>query len=303
MATFNYTVDTHPMADELSSMSRHVNATTGAVVAMQTAVILAEEKAADHVCANVNKGFYSLIRSQISQKMAKYQSDVDSNLMQLNQQKIALVAIKQRMERDYNLICSRYIKLFNGLNSNLRLRVYELDRPAMDLAIKENEKSSNRVKNLAATITIGQLESVSLGQNILGSNVKLRGLRVLNSMKTFLSGMVLQKKRTEEILIKQPGIQDRIFYLPAVLIETKASQQGESLAEIFISSTGLTQFQRNQIKNQLIGQLYNLNWQPAYSKHPEVDKYFRNLCAESNLSDRVKKMTLNLYESSSISTL
>ena len=47
MANFNYTVDTKPMADEMRSVSRHVNATTGAVVAMQTAVIIAEEKAAD----------------------------------------------------------------------------------------------------------------------------------------------------------------------------------------------------------------------------------------------------------------
>ena len=102
MATFNYTVDTKPMAEEMRSVSRHVNATTGAVVAMQTAVIIAEEEAAnqvinaeaaaaEHVCNNVNKGFYSLIRSQISQKMAKLQSDVDSHLMQLVQQKKCLI--------------------------------------------------------------------------------------------------------------------------------------------------------------------------------------------------------------------
>ncbi|MCX6161945.1 MAG: hypothetical protein NTV87_11535 [Ignavibacteriae bacterium] len=41
MATFNYTVDTQPMADEMRSVSHHVNATTGAVVAMQAAVISA----------------------------------------------------------------------------------------------------------------------------------------------------------------------------------------------------------------------------------------------------------------------
>lgn len=102
MATFNYTVDTHPMADEISSVSNHLKGTTVAVVAMQTAVVLAEKKAADHVCDNVNKGFYTLMRSQISQKIAKLQSEVDSHLMQLNQQKKQLSAIKSRMERDYN---------------------------------------------------------------------------------------------------------------------------------------------------------------------------------------------------------
>ena len=93
MATFNYTVDTTPMADELSSVSRNVNGTTAAVGVMQTAVIIAETKASDLICSNVNKGFYSLIRSQISQKMAKLQSDVDSHLMQLVQQKKALLSI------------------------------------------------------------------------------------------------------------------------------------------------------------------------------------------------------------------
>ena len=137
MATFNYTVDTQPMAAEMSNVSHHVNITTGAVIAMQTAVIAAEETATDHICNNVNKGFYSLIRSQISQKLAKLQSEVDSNVMQLVQQKNALLNIKHRMQRDYNMIASRYIKLFNGLNANLKSRVFELDKPTIDFACKE----------------------------------------------------------------------------------------------------------------------------------------------------------------------
>ena len=112
MATFNYTVDTNPMAQEIGSVSNHIKGTTTAVVAMQAAVILAEEKAADHVCTNVNKGFFTLIRSQISQKVAKLQSEVDSHLMQLNQQRKQLLSIKGRMERDYNMISNRYSKLF-----------------------------------------------------------------------------------------------------------------------------------------------------------------------------------------------
>jgi len=194
MASFNYTVDTKPMAEEMRSVSRHVNATTGAVVAMQTAVIIAEEKAADHVCNNVNKGFYSLIRSQISQKMAKLQSEVDSHLMQLVQQKNALLSIKNRMQKDYNMIASRYIKLFNGLNSNLKQRVFELDKPTIDFAVKEVDKVSNRSKYLTATIPIAQLESLAASQKIVASNVKYRGLNVIKSMRSFLFEMNTQKK-------------------------------------------------------------------------------------------------------------
>ena len=180
MATFNYTVDTHPMAQEMGSVSNHVKATTTAVVAMQTAVVLAEAKAAEHVSDNVNKGFYTLIRSQISQKIARLQSVVDSHLMQLNQQKKQLLAIKGRMERDYNMISGRYLKLFNGLNSNLKQRVFELDKPITDFAIREVEKVSNRTKHLTATVPVSQLESLAISQKIIASNLKFRGLNVIN---------------------------------------------------------------------------------------------------------------------------
>ena len=69
------------------------------------------------------------MRSQISQKIAKLQSEVDSQLMQLNAQRKQLLAIKNRMERDYNMLSDRYLKLFNGINQNLKQRILELDRP------------------------------------------------------------------------------------------------------------------------------------------------------------------------------
>ena len=61
-------IDTTPMADEIRTVSNHIEGTTTAVVAMQTAVVLAEKQAAETVCRNVNRGFYTLMRSQISQK-------------------------------------------------------------------------------------------------------------------------------------------------------------------------------------------------------------------------------------------
>ena len=99
------------MAQTVGTVSTHVNGTTAAVVAMKAAVVQAEKEGADHVCEKVNKGFYTLIRSQISQKIATLRSEVDSQLMRLNQQRKQLTAIRQRMERDYQMICGRYLKL------------------------------------------------------------------------------------------------------------------------------------------------------------------------------------------------
>ena len=249
MATFNYTVDTTPMATEIKSVSRHVEATTVAVVAMQTAVILAEEKAADHVCNNVNKGFYSLIRSQISQKMAKLQSEVDSHVMQLVQQKNALLSIKNRMQKDYNMISGRYMKLFNGLNANLKLRVFELDKPTIDFAVKEIDKLSNRTKYLTATIPVTQLESLSVSQKIIASNTKYRGLNVIKSMGSFLFEMINQKKLTDQILINDDRFTvSATVYIPIAICDCNRNKADNSY-EIIVPEDGLNNFSKSAIRN------------------------------------------------------
>jgi len=303
MASFNYTVDTKPMAEEMRSVSRHVNATTGAVVAMQTAVIIAEEKAADHVCNNVNKGFYSLIRSQISQKMAKLQSEVDSHLMQLVQQKNALLSIKNRMQKDYNMIASRYIKLFNGLNSNLKQRVFELDKPTIDFAVKEVDKVSNRSKYLTATIPIAQLESLAASQKIVASNVKYRGLNVIKSMRSFLFEMNTQKKLTDQILINDGRYTEiATVYIPIVICECNRDRTDAGV-EISVSDVELDNISKSAIKNTAFAELNQIEWQAKSSPNTEVKSEFSKLVSSSSKSQRVKDMATKLFQSNNYQTI
>ena len=303
MANFNYTVDTKPMADEMRSVSRHVNATTGAVVAMQTAVIIAEEKAADHVCNNVNKGFYSLIRSQISQKMAKLQSEVDSHLMQLVQQKNALISIKNRMQKDYNMIASRYIKLFNGLNSNLKQRVFELDKPTIDFAVKEVDKVSNRTKYLTATIPIAQLESLAASQKIVASNVKYRGLNVIKSMRSFLFEMNTQKKLTDQILINDGRYTETAtVYIPIVICECNRDKTDAGV-EISVSDVELDNISKSAIKNTTFAELNQIVWQAKSTPNTEVKSEFSKLVTSSSKSQRVKDMATKLFQSNNYQTI
>jgi len=303
MASFNYTVDTKPMADEMRSVSRHVNATTGAVVAMQTAVIIAEEKAADHVCNNVNKGFYSLIRSQISQKMAKLQSEVDSHLMQLVQQKNALLSIKNRMQKDYNMIANRYIKLFNGLNSNLKQRVFELDKPTIDFAVKEVDKVSNRTKYLTATIPIAQLESLAASQKIVASNVKYRGLNVIKSMRSFLFDMNTQKKITDQILINDGRYTETAtVYIPIVICECNRDKT-ESGFEITVSDVELDSISKSAMKNAAFAKINQMEWQSKEVPNAEVKSEFSKMVSSSSKSQRVKDMATKLFQSNNYQTI
>ena len=304
MATFNYTVDTKPMAEEIKSVSRHVNVTTGAVVAMQTAVILAEEKAADHVCNNVNKGFYSLIRSQISQKMAKLQSDVDSHLMQLVQQKNALLSIKIRMQRDYNMIAGRYGKLFNGLNANLKQRVFALDKPTIDFAIKEVDKVSNRAKYLTATFPKSQLESISLSQRIVSSNIKNRALNVINSMRSFLFEMNAQKKLTDQILINDNRYTGTAtIYIPVVICECNRDKTDSKNFEVIISDAELDNFSKAAIQNTAYAEINQVEWLQKTTPNSEINSEFSKLISSSAKSQRVKDLAQQLFQSNNYQTI
>jgi len=302
MATFNYTVDTDPMAREIGSVSNHVKTTTTAVVAMQTAVVLAEEKAANHVCENVNRGFFTLMRSQISQKIARLQSDVDSHLMRLNQQRKALLAIRGRMERDYNMISGRYLKLFNGLNSNLKQRVYELDRPTVDFAVKELERVSNRTKYLTATVPVTQLESLSTSQKIIASNVKYRGLNVITSMRKFLGDMSEQKKLTNRILLDRRKATNAILSIPVIITEANHDKYDNKSVETVISHIELNKATQSVIKEIIVTDMGNMKWQTV-EINSEVKSEFSKIVSNSNVSQRVKEMANKLFLANNYQTI
>ena len=104
MADFNFVVDTNPMADSVNQVSNHLTATTAAVVAMQTAVIASEKRSADKICANVDKGFYNLIRSQISMKLSVCYTEMQAKLALLMEYGKTLSKTQERMEGDYNRV-------------------------------------------------------------------------------------------------------------------------------------------------------------------------------------------------------
>ena len=164
MANFNFTVDTSPMASEMQSVSHGVNRVSGAVVAMQAAVIAAEKEGAEHVCQNVNKGFYSLMHSQISQKIAQLTSTVEAKLLELGQYAAALKNIQSHMTTDYNMISGRYTKLFKSINNNLEARVAELDMPVFKLVDRDAKLFESRRALNSGQFTVHQLESVLSSQ-------------------------------------------------------------------------------------------------------------------------------------------
>ena len=291
MARIDCVVDTQPMAED------QINDTTTAVVAMKAAIVLAEQQAADMVCRNVNKGFYTLMRSQISQKIAKLQSEVDSQLMQLNTQRKQLLAIKNRMERNYNMLSDRY------LNQNLKQRILELDRPVFNFAVQEVEKVSNRTKYLAATVPISQLESLITSQQIVISNIKYRAEKVIESMTNFLANTSEQKKLSERVLLKNEKVQNTTLLIPILVCESNFDSFDNKKLEVIVCKEQLNASVQSAMKNILNQHLEQLVWNDACEPHQEVKSEFSKMLATSNTSQRVKDMANKLFTATHFQTI
>lgn len=112
MAEFDFVVDTTPMAETVSSVSNHVTATTAAVVAMQTAVIASEKASAKKICNNVDAGFHSIIRSQLSMKISVAYTEMQAKLALLLEYSKTLRKTRDRMESDFNRVKRQYSQIF-----------------------------------------------------------------------------------------------------------------------------------------------------------------------------------------------
>jgi len=296
MAHFNFTVDTNPMADSIEGVSRHVNGTTAAVVAMQTAVVIAKQNSANNICNNVNLGFYSLIRSQISQKIATHKSKADAKIMELQQQSISLASIKSRMEKDYNMHANRYTKLFNSLNKALKGRIFELDKPTTSFINKDILPTANRTKQLSAATSIIQLESVTSGQLISTSNTKYNALQNISSMKDFIYSSENQKVLIGSILTDKGIDKPAEIYIPIIINESEGLNVRQSQWSISQSTSGHV---NNKIESFAYSNLPGLNWVEANnSETTKINQEFGAFVEHATVSDRIKKQMLKLLNAS-----
>lgn len=293
-------VDTAPMAAELQSVSNHVKGTTAAVVTMQTAVIAAENKGANKVCSNVNRGFFTLMRSQISQKIANKQSRVEALIMQLGQQKRQLLSIKTNMEREYGRIAERYLRIFTSINKELESRIRQIDQPVFELVNKHMTTSSNRMNALSGWVTTSQVEGITQSQQILVSKMKHNAQVALEQSTEFLSQIGEQRVLTGKVLISNPmGNESKTCQIPVVIWETLNDNSGIPRTEVN-TPEALAKIHSDQINN-VIRESETLPWGEDQSSM--VAEEFMSIVDSSASTPRVKDMIKKMFTSSDYKTV
>lgn len=307
MASFSFTVDTEPMARSIEGVTRHVDGVTTAVVAMQTAVVATEKEAADNICRNVNKGFYTLIRSQISQKIARLSSQANSKLMEMGQQNASLASIKNQMERDYMMIGSRYTKLFNSLNKSLKTRIFELDKPTTNFVANEIEPAANRLRLFLGKVPVLQAECVNTSQVLTASNTKSNALRAINAIKDFISQSKEQKKLINLILKNEPHSAAANYKVPFMVVEAGGLTVQQSQWSYYLpvsDEPALNNRLNKLLQTRFFEDASVCTWQVADGGElQKVSAAYRSLVEKADLPARLKQEMVKLMENNAWQSL
>lgn len=305
MAHFDCVVDTHDLAKSVDKVNKHIDATTGAVVTMQTAVVAAEKEGADHVCENVNRGFFALMYSQISQKMAALQSQIDATLLKLNYQRRQLNAIQTRMGRDYGTICARYGNIFTSLNRSLKQRVVDLDRPIINLVETDASKITNRQNLMMSNVPLNQEESVKLSQKIMSSNLKRKALDAIESISRFIADSQRLEKVTNNILLrKRMEAAQASLMVPVAVIQSNFDNSNSLVTQSYVSQIGLSDEAKSMINNRVAGAIRDdeLKWRHSENLD-ELKNQFRLMVSQAHIDSRRKDMMIRLFEHGNFETL
>lgn len=288
-------VDTIPMAEKIQRVGQNVEHTTMAVVAMKTAVVEAEKSGAQHICQNVNRGFFTLMQSQLSAKLAQKKSRTEALMAQLAMQKRRLLEIKNSMENDYQRICTRYGRIISSINKQLEQRIIDLDKPVYKFCTNDIATCTNRKLTVSGIAPIVQKEDVQTAQRINSSVLRRDGEYAINHLKDFLVEFAKSDHEVRCHTIESLPAQDSTFYLPFVMMSVTVDSDGtQSLYITPPESLSIKNAQRSV--REISSQINTFGWVPEESVSSETKTEFLRILAESEQPDRVKKMIKRLYD-------
>ena len=304
----NIHVDTNPFDKSINHVNGNVDLLTGAVVATEAAEIASKATNAIKVGDTIVNGFFSYIRSEISQQIAELSQNIDAHLMHLKELAQSCLSKKKQMEGDYVRISGRYVKIFDDLNNELANRVFELDKPAFIFKKEtDNQKIRTSSNDLVNTVTIFGIESSDLQSKIGSSIAKKRALDTLNKAKVFL----WQQKKLNTT-IQQSMLNESVpcsIYAPCCYVETNNAYN--QIDKNIYSTDFLSVLKDKSTKNEIVEQFSSnsISWnKPSQDTQKNISLYFNTELNNRSASNdqhslRVREMIQKIANIASVNVI
>lgn len=303
MATFDITVDTSPMANSLDHVNSNVRDVTASVVAMESAVVIAQQEASNHICKNVDTGFFILMKSQFDQKIAAVSSEMLSKLQLMETFKNEIDKIMAIMQDDYERIKLRYNKHFTSLDKALETRIHELDKQAYEIS---------RNYRLSQFKTGGEvIKAICYSDDTQLINVKQTSATVKNKSAKSIGAMAtdvieqLQYSDSVKNILKDFEFDERQpEYVPVIILETDSMMSEDSAIKNYYSASEAKYVNDPRYLNQIKEQSENFEWKDVAEKDYESIKNSFQAKISSEISDeRVAKEMIRLFGDSKWSAI
>lgn len=212
-------VDTEQFDREVDHCNNSVNLLTGSVVATEGAQVASVRENARRIGDTIITGFFKTVRSDISQQIAALQSNIDSLLIHLRELSNRCLGKQKQMQTDYQRISSRYLKIFDELDSELENRIHAIDEPVFSFSrATDNVAGTTTSEGLVATTSIGNAETSRLHAMISASMSKKRAVEAIGKAEKFLDVQYSADDLLANCL--RPGGEQEMVFTPCCLVET-----------------------------------------------------------------------------------
>ena len=290
-------VSTQPMADKINVVSNKVDMTTGAVAAMETAVIAQEKSSTEQICGKLDVGFFNVVISQIAQKQANENAKARALALELMQQQKALQGLQTRMTGDYNMISSRYAKLFGSLNQELKNRITELDKPLMDYCLQQVKQLQNRIYGLVSGVPVLQSENLTATQAIAAAHIKKNAQGLIEAAGDYIKHNKQQDNTTQSLWNTRID-EEQVYYVPMIVDEETTELRN-----------GATIIKDNPELKRVIGDISyqtmiqtldtissSLDWKSDGDQCSTIANHFAAMVEKGDIPKRLKDVMMKLFD-------
>lgn len=295
MSDFNITVDTSPMANSLDHVNSNVRSVTSSVIAMESAVVIAQQEASEHICRNVDSGFFILMKSQFDQKIAAVSSEMLSTMQLMESFKNEIDKIMLIMQDDYERIKLRYQKHFSSLDKSLETRIHELDKKAYE--ISRNYKLSqfkNGTEIIKSFCYNDDTQLLKIKQ--MSAVVKNKSAKSIDVMTKDVIEQIKYSDSVKSILKPAENEELQSEYVPVIFSETDSMMTEDTSVKDIISSTEAAFSTNSKYLNQLKEHSNDFTWKEVNEREYEpIKNSFQTRVSKEISDERVAKEMLRLF--------
>lgn len=295
MSDFNITVDTSPMANSLDHVNSNVRSVTSSVIAMESAVVIAQQEASEHICRNVDSGFFILMKSQFDQKIAAVSSEMLSTMQLMESFKNEIDKIMLIMQDDYERIKLRYQKHFSSLDKSLETRIHELDKKAYE--ISRNYKLSqfkNGTEIIKSFCYNDDTQLLKIKQ--MSAVVKNKSAKSIDVMTNDVIEQIKYSDSVKSILKPAENEEIQSEYVPVIFSETDSMMTEDTSVKDIISSTEAAFSTNSKYLNQLKEHSNDFTWKEVNEREYEpIKNSFQTRVSKEISDERVAKEMLRLF--------